>query len=88
MIKGINRQIVEVTDTKNPYFERMFLVVRHQCTDYPTTLLDKEANKLFSSQKAYSGLKKARRRYWTSQLIFLFFGGIIGAVLTQAFLQL
>ena len=88
MIKGINRQIVEVTDTKNPYFERIFLVVRHQCTDCPATLLDQEAHRLFSSQKAYSGLKKARRRYWTSQMLFLLFGGIIGAVLMQAFLQL
>lgn len=28
MIKGVNRQIIEVMDTGNPYFERALLVVR------------------------------------------------------------
>ncbi len=83
MIKGINRQIVEVTDTKNPYFERMFLVVRHQCVDVAATLLDREAHKLLSSQNPYSGLKKARRRYVGIQLFWLLLGGILGAALIQ-----
>ncbi len=87
MIKGINRQIVEVTDTKNPYFERMFLVVRHQCTDCSATLLDREAHKLLSSQSAYSGLKRARRRYVGMQLLFLLLGGITGAGLAQLILH-
>ena len=87
MIKGINRQIVEVTDTKNPYFERMFLVVRHQCTDCPSTLLDQEAHKILSSQSAYSGLKKSRRRYWGVQIVWLIFGGILGAGLMQLILH-
>ncbi len=87
MIKGINRQIVEVTDTKNPYFERIFLVVRHHCTDCPATLLDQEAHKVLSSQNAYSGLKKARLRYLGMQILCLLLGGILGAGLVQLILH-
>ncbi len=87
MIKGINRQIVEVTDTKSPYFERVFLVVRHHCTDCPAVLLDQEAHKLLSSQDAYSGLKKARRRYAGMQILCLVLGGTIGAGLAQLILH-
>lgn len=83
MIKGISRQIVEVTDTKSPYFERMFLVVRHQCTDYPSALLDKEAHALLSAQNSYSGLKKARRLHRLKQLALLVLGGCFGAFLAQ-----
>ena len=28
MIKGVNRQMIEVTHTGSPYFERAFFVVR------------------------------------------------------------
>lgn len=33
MIKGINRQVIEVTETGNPYFERALLVVRPSYRD-------------------------------------------------------
>ena len=33
MIKGVNRQIIEVMDTGNQYFERALLVVRPGYTD-------------------------------------------------------
>lgn len=36
MIKGVNRQIIEVMDTGNQYFERALLVVRPGYTDTGT----------------------------------------------------
>lgn len=38
MIKGVNRQIIEVMDTGNPYFERALLVVRPGYTDTEPTV--------------------------------------------------
>ena len=35
MIKGVNRQIIEVTDTGNEYFERALLIVRPRFSDMP-----------------------------------------------------
>lgn len=85
MIKGISRQIVEVTDTKNPYFERVFLVVRRQCTDYPSALLDKEAHAMLSATNGYSGLKKARCLHHIKQIAWLALGGGLGVCLSQLF---
>lgn len=80
MIKGISRQIVEVTDTTNPYFERVFFVVRQQCKEASPTLLDAEAHRLVNTATGYTGLKRARHlrlvRYWGLFLI----GVAIGAL--------
>lgn len=65
MIKGISRQIVEVTDTANPYFERIFFVVKPQCREASPALLDFEARKVVNTATGYTGLKRARRvRLW------------------------
>ena len=46
MIKGVNRQIIEVMDTGNPYFERALLVVRPGYTDTEPTRLREEAQRM------------------------------------------
>ena len=43
MIKGINKQILEVTNTDNPYFERVIFFVRPQSAKTDEQLLKKEA---------------------------------------------
>ena len=45
MIKGINRTIIEVTDTGNIYYERALLVLKPEYTDVNRSLLEKEAKK-------------------------------------------
>lgn len=57
MIKGVNRQMIEVTDTGNPYFERALLVVRAECMEQPEVRLHEEAHKILASSDAYSGLR-------------------------------
>lgn len=79
MIKGINRQIIEITDTGNPYFERALLIVRPNCTDAPGDRLHEEASRLVRTAGGYSGLKRSRRH--RMRLLLLGSGsGLIGAL--------
>ena len=61
MIKGVNRQIIEVMDTGNPYFERALLVVRPGYTDTEPTRLREEAQRMLRKAGGYAGLKRQRR---------------------------
>ena len=64
MIKGVNRQMIEVTHTGSPYFERAFLVVRGNApTDQDK--LHCMAQKVVEQADTYTGLK---RRRWRSAL--------------------
>lgn len=85
MQKGISRQIVEVTRTDNPYFERAFLVVRTDCTDHPPERLDQEAARFLQQQTPYTGIKKARRFHLLQKLSLLLLGGGVGALLAALF---
>ncbi len=82
MIKGTSRQIVEVTDTANPYFERAFFVVRQQCREASPTLLDHEAHRAVNAATGYTGLKRAQRWRALRRWGLLLLGAVIGAVLT------
>ncbi len=62
MTKGINRQIIEVTDTKHPYFERALLVVRPDCADTRPEYLNGEAYRFLDRAQTYSGLRLKRRK--------------------------
>lgn len=59
MIKGVNRQIIEVMDTGNQYFERALLVVRPGYTDTEPTRLREEAQRMLRKAGGYAGLKPA-----------------------------
>ncbi len=80
MIKGTSRQILEITDTKNAYFERALLVVRPQHTDCPATALQSEAHKWLNSEASYSGLRRARLRHTLARLGWVLLGGGLGAL--------
>lgn len=65
MIKGVNRQIIEVSDTGSAYFERALLIVRANCADADTAMLHDEAGRLVRSAGAFAGLRlNRRRRFW------------------------
>lgn len=55
MIKGINRAIIEVTDTGNIYYERALLVLRPEYTDVQRGLLEKKLKNayLYDSTVSY-----------------------------------
>ncbi len=87
MIKGVSRQIVEVQSTGNPYFERAFFVVKTPFSDYPSESLQHEAERAFSRQQGYSGLRRSRRiRRWKQAALLL--GGCLVGLLAAQFLPL
>lgn len=45
MIKGVNKQFIEVSDTGSRYFERALLVIRPEFTSIPYERLKVEAKK-------------------------------------------
>ena len=60
MIKGVNRQMIEVTHTGSPYFERAFLVVRVG-SQPPEENLHRQAERVVQQAQTYAGL----RRRWS-----------------------
>ena len=65
MIKGVNRQMIEVTHTGSPYFERAFLVVRTDSQQPPQEHLHRLAEKVVQQAETYAGL---RRQRWQQRL--------------------
>lgn len=62
MIKGVSKQILEVTNTDNPYFEKIIFFVKpeHQSTDRKK--LQKEAEELASLKQKPPRLKLTKRQ--------------------------
>lgn len=84
MIKGVNRTIIEVTDTGNIYYERALLVLKPEYASVHRSLLEKEAKKMLMSMTAPSSMKKSRAvGYW---FIRLGASALAGAFLTYILL--
>ena len=86
MIKGVNRQMIEVTHTGSPYFERAFLVVRGGTTA-DEAQLHRMAEKVVEQAATYSGLKRRRWRQILRQGAFALLWGGGGAAVTWLILQ-
>ena len=78
MIKGVNRQMIEVTETGNPYFERALLVVRPTCSECEDELLREEAHRLLQAAGGYGGLRLTRRRRMLRRVLFGVASGMAG----------
>ena len=49
MIKGVNKQVLEVTNTENPYFEKIIFFVKPEYVNADREKLKKEAHLLAKS---------------------------------------
>ncbi len=49
MLKGVNRQILEITNTDSPYFEKIIFFVRPSSQNTDSKKLHKEAEKISTS---------------------------------------
>ncbi len=78
MIKGVNRQMIEVTHTGSPYFERAFLVVSGTPSEQT---LEQLARRVVEQGETYAGLKHQRRRMWLRRTLFGLGCGGGGAVI-------
>lgn len=81
MIKGVNRQIIEVSDTGSAYFERALLIVRANCSDTDSAMLHDEAGRFVGSAGAFAGLRFNRRRRFRHTLCAGLGGGAAGTVI-------
>jgi len=83
LIKGINKQILEVTNTESPYFEKIIFFVRPTSNPIGEKALENEAKKLASQVK-----KPPKERRTVKQLakgaFYVFLG--VGAGYALSFL--
>ena len=75
MIKGINKQILEVTNTDNPYFERVIFFVRPQSAETDEQLLKKEAEKIAATAQRPPKTRKTFKQRLTSAFFLLLGAG-------------
>lgn len=80
MIKGINHQIIEVTDTKNKYYERALLVLRPEYSSIQRELLEKEARILLKKMDTISSVKP--KHTFAKKLIHSFLYCAVGSLVT------
>ena len=60
MIKGVNRQVVEITETQCEYFERVLFFVSEDKKAEPDSVLSRQAEKYVSDSCAL----KYKRSFW------------------------
>lgn len=69
MIKGVNRQVIEIMDTGNLYYERALLVVRPEFAGAQREVLEREAKRMVSQMRAPSAIKRKHAFfYWALRL--------------------
>lgn len=79
MIKGINHQVIEVTETNNKYYERALLVLKPEYSSVHEDLLELEAKKMlkdFSTLSSFKGKRKFRYMFFKLMLATLFGIGV------------
>ena len=81
MIKGVNRQMIEVTHTGSPYFERAYLVVRAGSSQTPEETLQRLAGKVVQQADSYAGLRRQHRRLWLRPTLWPLLSAGVGAAI-------
>ena len=87
MIRGINRQIIEVCDTGNQYFERALLFVKPEYAGVDHKMLKAQAQNLIRGYvPPYKRLRKYKQSAgkWLVILCLLIAGMVVGAVIISA----
>lgn len=62
MIKGVNKQILEVTNTENPYFEKIIFFVKPEYKNTDRKMLQHEAEALATITQRPPKAKIPKRR--------------------------
>lgn len=87
MIKAISRQVLEVVDTGNAYFDKAWLMVAPELTSADRSTLEAEAAEYICSLDP-PGAFKQRRRLLPKALRYLFSaaaGGLVTALIIQLY---
>ena len=88
MLKGVNRQIIEIGDTGNIYFEKALLFVRPNFSDSPQNTLSREARDLIGNASGYTGIKMRRKEQRFKKAAFASVCGVVGAAITAAIMMI
>ncbi len=62
MIKGVNKQILEVTNTENPYFEKIIFFVKPEYKTADRKKLQKEAEALATITQKPPKIKVSKKK--------------------------
>lgn len=62
MIKGVNKQILEVTNTENPYFEKIIFFVKPEYKNEDRKKLQKEAESLAAITQKPPRIRVSKKR--------------------------
>lgn len=83
MLRGINRQVLEITETNNMYYEKALLVVRPEYNNAQNSVLEREAKLMLRRMYPPSGIKaKSKVVYWTIRLgLSAVMGGLVSALI-------
>ncbi len=85
MIKGINRQVIEITDTGTVYYEKAWLMVKPAYTGLQQSILEKEARSLLKDLDAPSTMKGKRHLgFWFFRMGLAALCGAAVCILIQA----
>lgn len=69
MIKGVIRQVIEVTDPSSIYYERAWLIVRPEYAKVQQNILEKEAQSLLKNVSSPSCMRPKRNfGFWAVRL--------------------
>lgn len=75
MVKGVNRQVLEICETGSPYFERAFFFVKPEFADTDEKKLRAAAQSVLPPA---SGVPKSKRRR-IKHLYYWLLGGAVSA---------
>lgn len=90
MIKGVNRQVIEITETGSEYFEKMLLVVKPQYSSMNLKKLKKKAGNIAAgvSQSPPPQPSKKKRPSFLASAAKLSAAAGAGAALTAMLIRL
>ncbi len=85
MIKGINKQVIEINDTGNPYYEKAWLIVKPEYTCLHKNILEREAQKLLKDTDKPSCMKFKRNfGFWALRFGASALFGAVVCIVAQA----
>lgn len=88
MVKGVNRQVLEICETGSPYFERAFFFVKPEYADTDEKKLRAAAQQVLPQTAKVPKSKKKRVKaiyYWLAGLLVSAAG--VGTAVTLALMQ-
>ena len=86
MIKGVNRQVVEVNETQCKYFEKIMFFVKPEYASISEGKIRERAGMIADSSTLPPPTKLKRNRYF--DVIKLIFSALCGAAITIVMLKL